>query len=264
MPNWSHGQAGIAASLAAAGMTLERPDLVVRATSGAEHLLSMADTSDGGLRLPHRIPGLPTWTPSPTPGATDRPGPRCCSRPSIALESPPLPVPHPASWSWPASTRCASRGFPSASTPASGTTTAAAAARPGPAMSSSARGSATVAMRTPPSRSPWLTPSSIAPSVMASTRSGGSSSTATRSHCCHPARAGCRAPPASRPISSGWRESSSRAAAPSRWRAWTPGGWAHHPDGPAFLTGRSRRSGRRWWASATESSRAAHAHPSTP
>ena len=73
MPNWSHGQAGIAASLAAAGMTLERPDLVVRATSGAEHLLSMADTSDGGLRLPHRIPGAPdldtftySWCHGPT------------------------------------------------------------------------------------------------------------------------------------------------------------------------------------------------------
>ena len=51
MPNWSHGQAGIAAALAAAGMTLERADLVGRATSGAEYLLSMAETSDGGLRL---------------------------------------------------------------------------------------------------------------------------------------------------------------------------------------------------------------------
>ncbi len=58
MPNWSHGQAGIVAALAAAGMTLGRVDLVEVATSGAEHLLTLADDSDGGLRLPHRIPGL--------------------------------------------------------------------------------------------------------------------------------------------------------------------------------------------------------------
>jgi lantibiotic modifying enzyme len=59
MPNWSHGQAGIAASLAAAGIALERADLVARATSGAEQLLTVADFSDGGVRLPHRIPGHP-------------------------------------------------------------------------------------------------------------------------------------------------------------------------------------------------------------
>jgi hypothetical protein len=59
MPNWSHGQAGIAAAVAAAGMALGRTDLVRAATSGAEYLLKLADHSDGGLRLPHRIPGLP-------------------------------------------------------------------------------------------------------------------------------------------------------------------------------------------------------------
>ncbi len=59
MPNWSHGQAGIAAALAAAGMELDRPDLVALAAEGAAHLLTLADTSDGGLRLPHRIPGVP-------------------------------------------------------------------------------------------------------------------------------------------------------------------------------------------------------------
>jgi hypothetical protein len=59
MPNWSHGQAGIAAALVAAGMVLDRADLVEAATSGTEYLLTLADTSDGGLRLPHRIPGLP-------------------------------------------------------------------------------------------------------------------------------------------------------------------------------------------------------------
>ena len=65
MPNWSHGQAGIAGTLAAAGIALDRPDLVEAATRGAEYLLSLGDTSDGGLRLEHRIPGqagLDTYT----------------------------------------------------------------------------------------------------------------------------------------------------------------------------------------------------------
>jgi hypothetical protein len=65
MPNWSHGQAGLAGSVAAAGIALDRPDLVEAATRGAEHLLSLGDTSDGGLRLEHRIPGqegLDTYT----------------------------------------------------------------------------------------------------------------------------------------------------------------------------------------------------------
>ncbi|MEP7089160.1 MAG: lanthionine synthetase LanC family protein [Nocardioidaceae bacterium] len=73
MPNWSHGQAGIAAALTAAGMVLDRSDLLGLASSGAEHLLTLADTSDGGLRLPHRIPGLPdldtftySWCHGPT------------------------------------------------------------------------------------------------------------------------------------------------------------------------------------------------------
>ena len=73
MPNWSHGQAGTAAALAAAGVALDRVDLVAMAVSGAEYLLTLADTSDGGLRLPHRIPGVPdldtftyTWCHGPT------------------------------------------------------------------------------------------------------------------------------------------------------------------------------------------------------
>ena len=65
MPNWSHGQAGIAGTLAAAGVALDRSDLVDAARLGAEHLVSGGDTSDGGLRLDHRIPGqegLDTYT----------------------------------------------------------------------------------------------------------------------------------------------------------------------------------------------------------
>jgi lantibiotic modifying enzyme len=57
MPNWSHGLAGIVAALAAAGPALGRPDLVEAARLGAEHLVTLADTSDGGLRIPHLVPG---------------------------------------------------------------------------------------------------------------------------------------------------------------------------------------------------------------
>jgi Lanthionine synthetase C-like protein len=73
MPNWSHGLAGIAGSLAAAGIGLGRPDLVDAARLGAEHLVSLADTSDGGMRLPREIPGREgsdtytyTWCHGPT------------------------------------------------------------------------------------------------------------------------------------------------------------------------------------------------------
>jgi lantibiotic modifying enzyme len=65
MPNWSHGLAGIAATLAAAGATLGRPDLVDLARRGAEHLVTLGDTADGGLRVPHVVPlhdDLDTYT----------------------------------------------------------------------------------------------------------------------------------------------------------------------------------------------------------
>ncbi|WP_299921914.1 lanthionine synthetase LanC family protein [uncultured Nocardioides sp.] len=67
MPNWSHGLAGIAASLAVAGSELGRPDLVEAARSGAEHLVTLGDASDGGFVVPHVIPSQAdmdevTWT----------------------------------------------------------------------------------------------------------------------------------------------------------------------------------------------------------
>jgi len=65
MPNWSHGLAGISGSMAAAGIALDRPDLVDAARLGAEHLVTLADTSDGGMRVAHVIPdqdGLDTYT----------------------------------------------------------------------------------------------------------------------------------------------------------------------------------------------------------
>ncbi len=56
MPNWSHGLAGIAAGLALAGVELDRSDLVEAARGGAEHLVSLGDTSGGGLMVPLAIP----------------------------------------------------------------------------------------------------------------------------------------------------------------------------------------------------------------
>lgn len=73
MPNWSHGLAGIAASLAIAGTELSRPELVDAARSGAEHLVTLGDTSGDGFVLPHVIPSEPdmdevtyTWCHGPT------------------------------------------------------------------------------------------------------------------------------------------------------------------------------------------------------
>jgi hypothetical protein len=51
MPNYSHGTAGIAAALAVAGDRLGRADLVELARLGAEHVVAIADSSDGGLKV---------------------------------------------------------------------------------------------------------------------------------------------------------------------------------------------------------------------
>ena len=56
MPNFSHGLAGIAAALAAAGVTLDRPDLVDAARRGGDHLVTLADTSDDGFAVPRMVP----------------------------------------------------------------------------------------------------------------------------------------------------------------------------------------------------------------
>ncbi len=73
MPNWSHGLAGMAASLAVAGFVLGRPDLTASAASGAAHLVTLADTSAGGFLVPRTIPSRPgeeeatyTWCHGPT------------------------------------------------------------------------------------------------------------------------------------------------------------------------------------------------------
>jgi lantibiotic modifying enzyme len=59
-PNYSHGTAGIAATLAIAGTALDRPDFVEAARRGAEHLLAVGSLDDDGFIVPHTIP--PTTT----------------------------------------------------------------------------------------------------------------------------------------------------------------------------------------------------------
>ena len=56
MPNFSHGLAGIAAILAAAGVELRRPELVDAARQGAEHLVTLGMHDDKGFRVPRVIP----------------------------------------------------------------------------------------------------------------------------------------------------------------------------------------------------------------
>lgn len=58
MPNFSHGLAGIATALALAGTELDRPVWTDAARRGAEHLISLADTSSGGLRVPQHVPDV--------------------------------------------------------------------------------------------------------------------------------------------------------------------------------------------------------------
>lgn len=69
MPNWSHGLAGIAGTLARAGVALGRPELVDAARLGAQHLVTLADPAAleaGGFAVARRIPHKPdhdeyTW-----------------------------------------------------------------------------------------------------------------------------------------------------------------------------------------------------------
>ncbi|MFD4638012.1 lanthionine synthetase LanC family protein [Lentzea sp. NPDC058436] len=57
-PNFSHGVAGVSTALALAGAEFGRSDLVEAATAGAEHLVTLGDTSDGGFRVRARVPQI--------------------------------------------------------------------------------------------------------------------------------------------------------------------------------------------------------------
>ena len=166
MPNWSHGLAGIAAALAVAGAELGRPDLVEAARSGAEHLVTLGDTSDGGFVVPHVIPDQPdmdevtyTWCHGPTG----------TSLLFTALEHagrrPRSPGRRRRSGSAAACTASAPPASPSGCAPASGTTTAAAAAPPASATSSSTPGSGAAWTTTSSSRRSSATRSSSGPCV---------------------------------------------------------------------------------------------------
>jgi lantibiotic modifying enzyme len=56
MPNYSHGTAGVATSLAVAGAALGRDDFVTAARHGAQHLLAVGSLADGGFVVPHTLP----------------------------------------------------------------------------------------------------------------------------------------------------------------------------------------------------------------
>lgn len=56
MPNLSHGVAGIVATLAAAGVALDRPEWVALGVRGAEHLVSIGVTDGRGFVVPRYIP----------------------------------------------------------------------------------------------------------------------------------------------------------------------------------------------------------------
>jgi lantibiotic modifying enzyme len=56
LPNFSHGAAGIAYALAAAGGPLGRPDLLDVARSAARRLVRLGSRPDGTLAVPHSIP----------------------------------------------------------------------------------------------------------------------------------------------------------------------------------------------------------------
>lgn len=56
LPNFSHGAAGIAYSLAAASAPLRRPDLLDVAASAGRRLVRLGSRPDGTLAVPHSIP----------------------------------------------------------------------------------------------------------------------------------------------------------------------------------------------------------------
>jgi hypothetical protein len=56
MPNFSHGAAGIGFALAAAGVALDRPDLLTVALAAGERLALLGTRQDGTIAVPHSIP----------------------------------------------------------------------------------------------------------------------------------------------------------------------------------------------------------------
>jgi hypothetical protein len=55
-PNFSHGTAGVASTLAIVGHALGRGEFVDAAVRGARHLLAVGSLDDGGFVIPHTLP----------------------------------------------------------------------------------------------------------------------------------------------------------------------------------------------------------------
>lgn len=56
MPNFTHGLAGVATTLALAGAEFDRPDLISAATRGASHLVTLGTTDGVSFAVPRGIP----------------------------------------------------------------------------------------------------------------------------------------------------------------------------------------------------------------
>ena len=194
MANLSHGLAGIAAALALAGAELDRPDLTAAARSGAEHLVSLGDCGRSRVRRP-ALPaarlqrpgrGHPHLVPRRHRHLAALRGPGPGRRPARS------PTTRRSPGTAGACAASARRACPPACTPASGTTTGAAAVRRAWVMRSSTPGIALATTRTSSSHCSWLTPWSSAPCATGPTSTGASSSTTRSNRCCHPEWAGCR------------------------------------------------------------------------
>ena len=215
MPNWSHGLAGIAGSLAAAGVALGRPELTDAARLGAEHLVSLADTSDGGMRVAHVIPDQEdldtftyTWCHGPAGTSLLFAGLSHAGVTSVAGRTP-------YDWERACLHSLKVSGIPERRYPGF--------------WDNDGRCCGTARTTTSCSRRRSPTRSSTVRSPTETTSTGASSSIATRTRSSRRGPATCRAPPASRRTCSGSPGCCSRAAPPRPSRAWTPGGRCPSP-----------------------------------
>jgi hypothetical protein len=154
MPGFSHGTAGVAYALAAAGRTLHRRDLVDAAIGGGDAVLAAGD-HPGGWGVPVAIPARP-GRPAVSYGWCH--GPAGTARLFVLLSE---IDPHPR-WqhAMDACLQALRDSRPPGSTPATGTTTDAAAAPPGSGSSCSTatRPPATPRCSTGPAPWPWTSP----------------------------------------------------------------------------------------------------------
>ena len=227
MPNWSHGLAGIAGSLAVAGTELGRPDLVEAARRGAEHLVTLGDASDGGFVVPLSIPPADPAKVDPISYGWCH-GPTGTSMLFLALDRAGVAdVAGEPTMSWYARGRHSVRtsGLPDRLRPGFWDNDGRCCGTAGvgrrlprrlrqnrrrhrPGLRRPAGGRARRAGRSSPTTSP----------------TGGSSSIATRTRCGRPASAGCREPRGSPPTSSGWPGSSRPARTRRPSIGWRTGG----------------------------------------